>query len=243
MKPYFIYKDKNSKDMGISILKLPPRTKPTRRGELITVPGRDGFLFESEDAYSGKTLEIECTFLPPENETSSELDSLIKEILVWLDGTGKLIFSDYPDYYYEATIINEIPIERVFKRYRRFLLTFEVQPFAKSIMQTTSTHLTLGKHNLSVSSYYKVKPEVKIVGVGNIDISINNLSIHLNDIDGTIILDSELLNASDGNGTNMNNHMIGEFPTLDPGDNEINISCDDESTFTSLEISYRGLWL
>ena len=56
MKPYFIYKEKNSRDMGISILKLPPRIKPERRGEIINVPGRDGFLFESDDAYNNKTI-------------------------------------------------------------------------------------------------------------------------------------------------------------------------------------------
>ena len=92
--------------MGISILKFPPRIKPTRRGEMITVPGRDGFLFESEDAYSSKTLEIECTFIPQNNKTQEEVDALIMDILVWLDGNGKLVFSDYPNYYYEATIIN-----------------------------------------------------------------------------------------------------------------------------------------
>ena len=85
MKPYFIFKGKNSREMGISLLKLPPRIKPERRGELITVPGRDGFLFESEDAFNGKTLEIECTFLPPDGKSKDEIDALIREILVLLD--------------------------------------------------------------------------------------------------------------------------------------------------------------
>ena len=83
MKPYFIYNGINSRDMGISILKLPPRIKPERRGEIINVPGRNGFLFESDDAYNNKTLEIECTFLPPEGKSKEERFTILKEIALY----------------------------------------------------------------------------------------------------------------------------------------------------------------
>ena len=82
MKPFFIYKGVNSREMGISILKLPPRIKPEHRGEMITVPGRDGFLFESDDAYNNKTLEIECTFLPPEGKSKEEIDKMCEHYQV-----------------------------------------------------------------------------------------------------------------------------------------------------------------
>ena len=243
MKPYFIYKNINSRDMGLSILKIPPRTKPTRRGEMITIPGRDGFLFESEDAYNGKTLELECTFLPPENLSQKEIDALIMQIIVWLDGSGELIFSDYPNYYYEATIINEIPIERLFKRYRRFLLSFEVQPFSKHIQLTSVKKSTTSKQTISVSSYYDIKPKVNLQATGNIEIKINEQSIHFIDLDTDIIIDSEYMNVTDTNGNNMNNHMVGDFPVLKPGNNTIQVICESPSTFKSMTIEYRSLWL
>lgn len=243
MKPYFIYKNINSRDMGISILKLPPRVKPERRGEMITIPGRDGFLFESEDAYNGKTLEIECTFLPPDNLSDAQIDELVMSIIVWLDGSGKLIFSDYLNYYYEATIVNAIPIERLFKRYRRFIIEFEVQPFSKKTEVTEIETRTVGTHNISVGSYYDVKPITSINASGNVDIRINNQSMRLINLDREIIIDSEFMNVIDTNGNNMNNHIVGEFPILKPGSNEIEIICEEGSTFTSMEIEYRGLWL
>jgi len=243
MKPYFVYKGINSREMGISILKLPPRIKPERRGEIINVPGRDGFLFESDNAYNGKTLEIECTFIPPERYSQSGIDKLIMDILVWLDGNGDLVFSDYPDYYYEAKIINAIPIERLFKRYRRFLIAFEVQPFAKKIVQSIVTKNTLAEETISVDTYYETPIKINLEATGSIDININDTTMHFDNLEVPIIIDGELMNVSDGKGVNKNNLMTGNFPKLKPGNNTISILCESPSTFTKMTMEYRGLWL
>lgn len=243
MKPYFIYKEKNSRDMGISILKLPPRIKPERRGEIINVPGRDGFLFESDDAYNNKTLEIECTFIPPEGNTQNQIDAMIMDILVWLDGNGKLIFSDYPGYYYEATIINSIPIERLFKRYRRFMLSFEVQPFSKSLIPSQIEKQTLEEEIFNVKTYYETSLKINLQATGNIEIHINDNIMHFNDIEKPLVIDGELMNVTDELGVNMNNHMVGDFLKLKPGNNTISIICDDDSSFNGLILEYRSLWL
>lgn len=243
MKPYFIYKEKNSRDMGISILKLPPRIKPERRDEIINVPGRDGFLFESDDAYNNKTLEIECTFIPPEGNTQNQIDAMIMDILVWLDGNGKLIFSDYPGYYYEATIINSIPIERLFKRYRRFIVSFEVQPFSKSLIPSQIEKQTLEEEIFNVKTYYETSLKINLQATGNIEIHINDNIMHFNDIESPLVIDGELMNVTDELGVNMNNHMVGDFPKLKPGNNTISIICDDDSSFEGLILEYRSLWL
>jgi phage-related protein len=243
MKPYFIYKEKNSRDMGISILKLPPRIKPERRGEIINVPGRDGFLFESDDAYNNKTLEIECTFIPPEGNTQNQIDAMIMDILVWLDGNGKLILSDYPGYYYEATIINSIPIERLFKRYRRFMVSFEVQPFSKSLIPSQIEKQTLEEEIFNVKTYYETSLKINLQATGNIEIHINDNIMHFNDIESPLVIDGELMNVTDELGVNMNNHMVGDFPKLKPGNNTISIICDDDSSFKGLTLEYRSLWL
>lgn len=243
MKPYFVYKGINSREMGISILKLPPRIKPERRGEIINVPGRNGFLFESDDAYNGKTLEIECTFIPPEGHTQKEIDKLIMDILVWLDGNGDLVFSDYPDYYYEAKIINAIPIERLFKRYRRFIIAFEVQPFSKSIISQKVDKTTLTEETISVDTYYETPLKVNLEATGSVEIHINDTIMHFDNLEVPIIIDGELMNVSDGNGANKNNLMTGNFPKLKPGSNTISILCESPSTFTKMTIEYRSLWL
>lgn len=243
MKPFFIYKGIDSREMGISILKLPPRIKPERRGEIINVPGRDGFLFESDDAYNSKTLEIECTFLPPEDKKQEEIDKLIMEMLVWLDGSGELIFSDYLDYFYEATIINAIPVERLFKRYRRFIITFEVQPFSKKCEWTILDKTTMEEEVVNVSTYYNTPLIIELEANGNVEIHINNTIMHFNNLKSCIVIDGELFNVTDENGVNMNNSMIGDFAIFKPGDNTISVVCDETSSFSKLSIKYRSLWL
>lgn len=243
MKPYFIYKGINSRDMGISILKLPPRIKPEQRGEIINIPGRNGFVFESDDAYNNKNIEIECTFIPPDRKTKEEIDKLIMDILVWLDGNGDLVFSDYPNYYYDASIINSIPIERLFKRYRRFLLSIELQPFSKSVLPVIVDKLTVSEEIINVKSYYNTPPKINLMATGNIEIHINDSIMHFTDLEVPIVIDGELMNVSDGKGTNMNSHMIGDFPTLKPGENTISIICEEQSVFTKMTIEYRSLWL
>ena len=235
MKPYFIFKDKNSKEMGISILKLPPRIKPEQRGEIIQIPGRDGFLFESDNAYNHKTIEIECTLLDTSNSQN------VMELPIWLDGSGKLIFSDYPDYYYEARIINSIPIERLLKRYKRFLIVFEVQPFSKKIETTRIEKSTLNEETINVLTYYDTSYKMILNATGNIEIHINDTIIHFNDLDRKVIIDGELMNVTDEVGNNLNNKMLGDFPKLKPGQNTISILCEDDSTFTDLVIEYKGL--
>ena len=237
MKPYFIFKDKNSKEMGISILKLSPRIKPEQRGEIIQIPGRDGFLFESDNAYNHKTIEIECTLLDTSNSQN------VMELPIWLDGSGKLIFSDYPDYYYEARIINSIPIERLLKRYKRFLIVFEVQPFSKKIETTRIEKSTLNEETINVLTYYDTSYKMILNATGNIEIHINDTIIHFNDLDRKVIIDGELMNVTDEVGNNLNNKMLGDFPKLKPGQNTISILCEDDSTFTDLVIEYKGLWI
>lgn len=243
MKPYFIYKGKNSREMGISILKLPPRIKPDRRGEIINVPGRDGFLFESDDAYNSKNFEIECTFIPPDGYTQEEIDTLIMEILVWLDGNGELIFSDYPNYYYDASIINAIPIERLFKRYRRFIVAFEVQPFSKALTPTTITKSTKEEQIINVSSYYETPLKVTLEATGDVEIHVNDTIMHFTNVETPLFIDGELMNVTDENGVNMNNHMVGDFPKLKPGENTISVLCEEPSIFTKMTMEYRSLWL
>jgi len=237
MKPYFIFKDKNSREMGISILKLPPRIKPEQRGEIINIPGRDGFLFESDNAYNHKTLEIECTLMD-----TSDLKKIM-EIPIWLDGGGELIFSDFPDYYYEARIINSIPIERLLKRYKRFLIVFEVQPFSKKIEPVIIEKSTIVEEKINVLTYYDTPYKMILNATGNIEIHINDTIINLNDLDRKVIIDGNLMNVTDEVGNNLNNLMLGDFPKLKPGENTISIICEEDSTFTNLVIEYKGLWI
>lgn len=240
MKPHFIWKSESSLQYKITINRLPPRIKPQLRGEVIEIPGRNGSLFESEECYDTKQIEIECTIIPTTEEETKEI---MMELPIWLDGFDKLILSDYPEYYYDARIINVIPIERLFKKYRKFPLTFEVQPFSKTLQEYEIIKTTLNEETFIISTYYPITPILEIIGFGNITIYINNEVIHLKNITNKIVIDCEFMNAIDGNEMNVNDKVNG-FPLSIKGTNvSVRIVPDNESTFESLRIKYRGLWI
>lgn len=59
-----------------------------------------------------------------------------------------------------------------------------------------------------------------VTGSGDITLMVGTTIVELTDISGSIVIDSVLQEAYQGN-TLMNDHMSGDFPVLKPGANAI----------------------
>ena len=59
-----------------------------------------------------------------------------------------------------------------------------------------------------------------MTGSGDITLMVGTTIVELTDISGSIVIDSVLQDAYQGN-TLMNDHMSGDFPVLKPGANAI----------------------
>lgn len=200
MKPYFIFKKIESRDMDIVVNKLPSIYKPTKDINKIEIEGRDGFLTEDLGTYRSIIKTVECTV--------KNLDN-IDQICSWLDGSGEVIFSNQEDRKYKATIINQIEFNKVIRQFHRFIIQFECQPFASSL---NNEILTLTKpKNIINQTLYTSKPIITVYGSGNITLTINNRDIYLKNIAGYVVLDSEMMDCYK-DGMLMNNNMQGEFP-------------------------------
>lgn len=232
---YFIWNGTNSTTKKVGVKVLPPRFKPAERVELITVPGRNGYITQSEGVYESMTITVECWL---------KQDADIYDVINWLKGSGALIFSDDTNKMYEATIVNAIPFERVLKQWREFVIQFELQPFCKGItlQSTTITSPTL-TGSKTVGGNINTEPIITLTGTGNFIITINGKAISLINVVGSIVIDSALYNCTESNGTiNANNKMSGEFPVLVPGNNTISIAIDS-GAFTTLKLEYYDKWL
>lgn len=232
---HFIFNGKDSRENNVGVKKLPPRFKPTERVELIQVPGRNGYITQSDGTYEAMTLEVECWL---------KKDANVQEAINWLKGSGPLIFSDEPDKQYDAVIVNAVPFERIFKYWRNFLVQFEVQPFQKGTVKknVTVTNPTVTA-NVTVGGNIDTEPIITLNGTGNFIIDINGKTILLGGIDTAIVIDSNLMNATESNGTvNANNKMSGNFPILNPGENTISIEVVSGS-FSTLKVDYYEKWL
>jgi phage-related protein len=225
MKPYFIYKGVSSEDMNIIINKLPAPERPQADILLISVQGRDGFLTIDNGTYQGTVKSCECSL------DNGNIDNISS----WLTGSGEVIFSNESDKKYKATIINKIPFSKIIPTFNTFIIQFECQPYKYSIDENI---ITLKSAGIILNNGVLSKPVITVYGTGNIDLSINDNTIHLKNIVDYVTIDSELMDCYKDT-ILKNNDMLGEFPTLQSGSNFISWT----GTVSKIEIKPKWRWL
>ena len=189
--------------------RCPEKISPKRRDETFTVPGRHGNLTTTDGAFESYIRSTE--FIVKDKKK-------IDEICAHFKGSGWLIFSSEPDRKYKARVANQIEFSHVIRHFKRFVVEFEVQPFGYDVFEQTITKTA----PFSLFNIGTVDSEtiITIFGTGNITLYVNNQSISLKEIAGSITIDSEMQNAYNG-AASMNNKMSGEFPILSLGENHI----------------------
>ena len=82
------------------------------------------------------------------------------------------------------------------------------------------------------------EPIVTVTGSGNITLMVGTTIVELENISGSIVIDSVLQEAYQGT-TLMNDHMNGEFPRLKPGANAM--SWTGAVTKVVIQANWRSL--
>ncbi len=228
MNDYFIWKGIKSLDKGVVASKLPPYTMAEERLEHIKVPARAGSLTkkEGEDVYEDMTVPVECFIRD---------DSAIAGLDAWLKGSGPVEFPNWPAGYYEARIVNQIPLERILagRAHRRFTINFRLQPFRQR-HEAKSRTLTEVAQFVENEGSIAAAPVITVRGSGDITLMVGLEIIELIGISQGITIDSALQEAYWGS-ANMNNSMIGIYPLLGPGRTAVSW----EGSVSSVEIVWR----
>lgn len=218
---YFIFNGVRSDDMKIYIEHLPPIIKPPERYEIIRVDGNSdiGIRELGYDIYE-KTVSIGL----------KEAD--IEQVMNWLRGKGKLIFSNELDKYYDVYIPAQIDYEKALK-FRTARVTFLTQPYkhATNEEETTSRYL-INQGNTDCL------PLMTIYGSGKVDVLVNGAKACTVTINEYITLDGEAQEAYKGS-TLQNRNMVGEFPKFRPGENYISFT----GNVTRVKTLVRSRWL
>ena len=233
MDGYFIFKGINSKDMGVLISAMPDMVKPQRRESEIVIPGRNGNLTVDDGAYESYTLTIECSTRGTEK---------LSQIAAWLDGGGDLILSTEPDKIYKARIGNAIAISDVIYLYNSFLVQFKVFPFKYSVnaIRSHADDLILtAPTSIKNKGTVYAEPTITVYGTGDITLIINGVDYGLTGVDGSITIDSEMMEVYKG-ATNANNKFSTmDFPRFEVGSNTISWT----GNVTKVEIEPKWRWL
>lgn len=225
-----IWKDIESTEIkGLMICELPPITKPKMRVQETTIDGVDGSIIEElgYESYD-KTITIGLT-------KGFDID----EVIEYFTGVGDVVFSNEPERYYKARIIDQIDYERLL-RYRTANVKFRVQPFKYELDESKVTLTESGKSVLN-NGLKESKPIMTITGTGTIELSINNLLVFrytFPEGENEVVIDSEKQDAYLGS-ILKNRNMTGEFPIFKSGSNVISWSGE----ITSIVVQPKSRWI
>lgn len=195
--PFFVYKDRRSLDFGLLIVKKGSFKGAARDVSRVSVPGRSGDLIIDNGRYSNITVPYELTLL---NNTVYSFESLARQIRGWLlSGAGyfRLWDSYDPDYFRLASYSEEVDLEQELRQLGSLSISFDCKPFKYSVAGQTPVIFTQAS-SLYNAEQFPSAPYIKVVGNGNITLTINDSSFMLRDISGHIELDFELPNAYKG---------------------------------------------
>ena len=215
-----------SDQLNARILNYPTIAVPERKMMLNTSPvGIDRAILFDDGAYNNRDIQLIIGF------EGKQADSNIQKFLSVLD-TGKYIdfqmYSD-PDYTYQVIRQSTGTIARptYSDGYRELTIMLSAAPYRYVAPAQTETITTLISTLVNPTNYV-AKPYIKIVGSGSITLTINGTDYRFSNVTGSIELDSAMQNVWHTNGkiiVNENAKMaIGPFPTLKPGNNNINLS-------------------
>ncbi len=227
-----VFKGINSDDLvGLLISEQPDIIRPPRRTNSIEIDGRDGDIPEvlGYESYK-KRLEVGLY-------GNYDIDAIIN----FFSGDGWVIFGNEPTKKYYARIDADASFERLV-RFRRAKVDFIVQPYKKLVDEDDVTGSTAP---LSVvnQGYVGSKPIVTIVADPDevVALKVNDITVCTVTMpaEGTIILDTEALNAYNVAG-DKNQHVVGTLDfELANGDNDI----DWTGTVTSVTVTPNSRFL
>ncbi|MGN4664691.1 distal tail protein Dit [Bacillus cereus group sp. MYBK234-1] len=197
-------------DYGICMVERPVIPTAEQEVEYIEVPGRHGSLTK-KGAFKDVPLKIKFNMLEEEN-----IKPLVRRMKAWLMNGKTLYFTD-DDVYRKIKHVVVGDIANEIEEHGEFEVDFTLDPFeytedANIMLSTPGSIYNPGTMEST--------PMLFIAGNGTFRIFINDVSFQIKDVNGSVVIDSELLEAYSGT-VSMNDKMIGGFPEFQIGENKI----------------------
>lgn len=220
------------KDLQLSLSERPSIPTAQRDVEHVEVRGRNGSLTKK---YGYKDISYSLTFDFLEDTSFKQAFRSAKLVLL---NAKKLSFKDDPSVFHKIKSVEIEDADNDVLEYGQFTANFILDPFA---YETTNFQTITSQETLR-NPGYESEPHIKVTAAGTGKVYIGNQVVTIKDINGVIEMDSSMQNAyrnENGNVTNLNNHMIGDFLLLQHGENVIKF----DGAITKLEIDPRWRWV
>lgn len=212
---WFEFDGVKSSDRGVILRAMPRRPLPAERGQRVTVPGRSGFIWISENgAYDAIKISAEC-----ESTAGYSPDTAA----TWLMGrSGLLRFSDEPDRAYRARCIASFARENKFLSFdtQIFTVEFDCQPYRYIYPAPPAVTLTAAG-SITNEGTVESLPRIAVTAAGGCSVTVNGYEIEI--AGGSTVIDSELEDCFEPDGVTLANSRVtmSAFPRLGSGANAI----------------------
>lgn len=233
MRYFVVINNQNSLELtGLYISKLPAISKPLIRTSSEEIDGRDGDIV-TKLGYSAYDKELEIGLFGSYN---------INEIINFFNQDGIVTFSNEPDKYYKFQILENIDFEEL-QRFKTAVVKFHCQPFKFSTVEESRTFNS--SFFITNNGNIYSKPIITITGSGTINLSLNDESVLVINLDAngeTIEFDLEKLEAYNPSTKVLSNRKVtGNYENLylKVGKNEISWT----GTVTQVRVKNYSRWI
>ncbi len=213
----FEFKGETSKSYGVYVEKRPAVPGRTRKTEYVEVSGRDEPLTVQDSGYGNVTIPVTCAYRVPEERWHEKR----REILQWLSGSGKLIFSDSPDTFFSVKEITIDKFERTIKKYGKFQANFICSPF-EYLMEGQEEKAA---KEVAWNPYTAARPVYIITGSGKCTLKVNGKSMEAT-VGHKLYIDCEKMMSYEEDGILQNTTVKGDYEDLilKNGENTVTVS-------------------
>ncbi|EOO40831.1 Gp13 protein [Bacillus cereus VD133] len=195
---------------GLGLVGRPVIPTAKQKVEHIEIPGRHGSLTK-KGAYENVSFKVKFNMLEREN-----IKPFIRRAKPWLL-QGKTLFFTDDEVYRKIKHVEMGDITTEIEEHGEFEVDFTLDPFE----YTDDVNLKLTKPGVIYNpGTMESDPKFWIVGNGTFRITINDVSFQIKDVNGSVVIDSEILEAYTDT-ISMKNKMVGQFPILGVGENTI----------------------
>lgn len=233
MRYFVVINNQNSLELtGLYISKLPAISKPLIRTSSEEIDGRDGDIV-TKLGYSAYDKELEIGLFGSYD---------INEIINFFNQDGIVTFSNEPDKYYKFQILENIDFEEL-QRFKTAVVKFHCQPFKFSTVEEGRTFSS--SFFITNNGNIYSKPIITITGSGTINLSLNDESVLVINLDAngeTIEFDLEKLEAYNPSTKVLSNRKVtGNYENLylKVGKNEISWT----GTVTQVRVKNYSRWI
>lgn len=223
----FTFGNLDSCEYGLVITEAPPIVIAEREVERISVAGRSGDLLIDKGRYKNVTVPYKCAIIP-EGESIRD-DAVFAVALLRTSACYQRLENTFqPDCFRIARVSEEISIESIMEQAGVFTVKFDCKP--QRFLKTGEIPIVYESAGKLINPTTETAlPQITVFGTEAGTVSIGGVTVEIKEIEDQIILDCDMQNAyrqvADSGPESQNSKIYApEFPTLQPGINEISFT-------------------